>query len=228
METNTKGSGNAIISLLLGLLGIIAWIIPLIGLPITVIGLILGIIGLRSRSRGVAIAGITLCSLFLAFTIVNASIGSYLGATGQHQFLNSLASEIEIQNKPLAPTRLPTRRPSKTPVPGATRVMSKSDIRYTSEAEEQSPSDCTLWSSVTLTDVGKNLCVYGVIKHSTVRDDTLYLTFSNKSSDFFFVHYGGTWFEGVENNCAMAEGKIQQIGGSPVIVINQYDLYFCE
>lgn len=89
-------------------------------------------------------------------------------------------------------------------------------------------SGCTLWSSVTLSDVGKTLCVYGVVKHSTIRDGTLFLTFSNKNTDFFFVHYGGTWFEGVENNCAMAEGKIQQIGGSPVIVINQYDLHFCE
>jgi hypothetical protein len=232
METNTKGSGYAIISLILGLLGIIAWIIPLAGLPITVIGLILGIIGLRSRSRGLAIAGLTLCSLFLAATIINASIGAYMGATGQHQFINGFingfSTAVNDQNIPSTPTRFPTKRPTKTHVPGATQVMSKSDIRYTPVSEDQAPSGCTLWSNVSLADVGKTKCVYGTLENTAIRDGILYLTFSNNPEDFYFVHYGSGWWEGAQNTCHLAEGKIEQLGRSPVMVIDQYDLYLCE
>jgi hypothetical protein len=39
-----SGGGKAIASLVLGLLGILAWLLPLVGLPITLVGLILGIV----------------------------------------------------------------------------------------------------------------------------------------------------------------------------------------
>ena len=70
--------------MILGIVGLAAWLIPLIGLPITVIGLTLGIIALKSSNRGMAIAGIIMSTLGLVLTIINGSIGAYLGATGQH------------------------------------------------------------------------------------------------------------------------------------------------
>lgn len=85
-----KHNSKAIIALILGIFGLIAWFIPLFGAPITITGLILGIIGLKSSKRGLAIAAIVLCSIGLLLTIINASIGAYMGVTGQHTLLNTL------------------------------------------------------------------------------------------------------------------------------------------
>ena len=81
------GRGKATASLVLGLVAIVGWCIPLVGVPLTITGLVLGIKGLGSSRRGMAIAGITLCTIFLMLSIVNAGIGAYLGATGQIKFL---------------------------------------------------------------------------------------------------------------------------------------------
>jgi hypothetical protein len=80
----TKHNGKAIASMVLGIIGLIAWFIPLFGAPITIVGLILGIKGLKSSNRGMAIAGVVMCIIGLVATIINAAIGAYMGATGQH------------------------------------------------------------------------------------------------------------------------------------------------
>jgi uncharacterized membrane protein len=49
----------------------------------SVTSLVLGICGMNSTSRGMAIAGLTLSIIGLVLTIINASIGAFLGATGQ-------------------------------------------------------------------------------------------------------------------------------------------------
>ena len=77
----------AIASLVLGICGLFGWCIPCAGLPMGIVGLILGIKGLKSENRGMAIAGIVLCSLTLVASLINAVIGAYLGATGQHAFI---------------------------------------------------------------------------------------------------------------------------------------------
>lgn len=85
------GSGKAIASLVLGIIGMIAWFIPLFGAPITIVGLILGMRGLNSEGRGMAMTGMILSIIGLVLTIINASIGAYLGATGQHPLLNHIS-----------------------------------------------------------------------------------------------------------------------------------------
>jgi len=90
-------NGKATTGLVLGIVGLIAWFIPLVGAPITIIGLIFGIKGLKSLKRGMAIAGIVLCSIGLLASIVNASIGAYMGATGQHSIVNKILNK-ESQN----------------------------------------------------------------------------------------------------------------------------------
>ena len=76
--------GLAIASLVLGIVGMVAWIIPLFGFPAAMTGLVLGIMGQKSSAKTMAIIGIALSGLALVATIVNAAWGAYLGATGQH------------------------------------------------------------------------------------------------------------------------------------------------
>jgi hypothetical protein len=90
-------NGKATTGLVLGIIGLGAWFIPIIGAPITIIGLIFSIKGLKSLKRGVATVGIVLCFIGLFLTIVNASIGAYLGATGQSPLVNKILNK-ENQN----------------------------------------------------------------------------------------------------------------------------------
>ncbi len=76
--------GKAIASLVLGILGLVVWILPIIGLPVTIIGVVQGAKALHSRQRGMAIAGLILSVIGLVAAAINAAIGAYLGVTGQH------------------------------------------------------------------------------------------------------------------------------------------------
>jgi hypothetical protein len=80
-------NGRATASLVLGLISIIAWFIPVIGLPVTITGLVLGIKGLGPQRRGTAIAGIVLSIVFLVLTLLNAAGGVYLWWIGQHPLI---------------------------------------------------------------------------------------------------------------------------------------------
>lgn len=68
--------GMALASMILGLVGIVVWLLPILGVPVTIIGLILGILGVKSSRKGMAIAGIILCSLFLLASIGSSVIGA--------------------------------------------------------------------------------------------------------------------------------------------------------
>ena len=75
--------GFSIASMVLGIVGFLAWCIPLLGYPVCIVGLVLGILGRKKGGKGMAIAGIIMCAITLVLTLVNAALGAYLGATGQ-------------------------------------------------------------------------------------------------------------------------------------------------
>ena len=60
--------------------GILAWLIPLFGFPITILGLVFGIIGVKKGGKGIAIAGIVLSAITLLFTTIlrMGTLGIYL------------------------------------------------------------------------------------------------------------------------------------------------------
>ena len=83
---NNIGSNNptdkkatlALIGFILGLASIIAWYIPLIGVPVSICGIIFSGLGLNSTGRGKAIAGLTLSIIFLVVTLINSVMGVIL------------------------------------------------------------------------------------------------------------------------------------------------------
>lgn len=83
---HSASSGKAVASLVLGIVGLLAWLLPIIGLPVTIIGLVLGIGARRSPNSKMATAGIIMSLIGLVLTIANAAWGAYLGATGQLDF----------------------------------------------------------------------------------------------------------------------------------------------
>ena len=76
-------NGKATASLVLGIIGMLAWCIPLFGFPINLIGIIMGAKGLNSEKQGTGMAGLILSIIGMIFTVINAIYGAYLGATGQ-------------------------------------------------------------------------------------------------------------------------------------------------
>jgi len=82
MRPVSESGSKATASLVLGIIGLIAWFLPFIGFPITIVGLVLGIKGMRSVKRDRAIAGMVLSIIGLAATVANSLLGAIMGALG--------------------------------------------------------------------------------------------------------------------------------------------------
>ena len=78
--------GLSLTSMILGIAGFLAWCIPLVGFPVCITGLILGIIGIKKGGRGMAIAGIILCSITLLLTLGNSILGAILAVSAQQMY----------------------------------------------------------------------------------------------------------------------------------------------
>lgn len=63
------------VSLVLGICSLIAWLIPLLGFPVSIVGLIFGI-------KNKYTVGIVLNVIGLAITVANSAIGAFIGAGG--------------------------------------------------------------------------------------------------------------------------------------------------
>ena len=80
-----------VVSLLLGILSLGAWLIPTIGFPISLLGLIIavqtvrgvGMSDLRREDKALAVAGGVMCSLGLLASVGNFAYRTYLVVTGQ-------------------------------------------------------------------------------------------------------------------------------------------------
>ena len=77
MKDNTNRNGAATAGLVLGIIAVIAWIIPLFGAPISIVGLVQSVRGQKSLNKGKATAGLVLNIIGLVATIINATIGAY-------------------------------------------------------------------------------------------------------------------------------------------------------
>jgi hypothetical protein len=78
-ETPTNaGGGKAVASLVLGIFGMsgIAFLLPILGVPVTVTGIILGALDLKSPKREVALAGLILSGIGCGLSLLNALVGA--------------------------------------------------------------------------------------------------------------------------------------------------------
>ena len=68
----------ALTALILGIISTVAWIIPIIGLPVTIVGLVMGISARKSTRKWMAIFGIILCTIFLIAAVANSVAGAMM------------------------------------------------------------------------------------------------------------------------------------------------------
>lgn len=78
MEENHKTSGKSIASFILGLVGLIAWLLPLFGYPVTIVGIVLGCMARKTEKNGLNLAGIILSIITLVLTLINSILGVIL------------------------------------------------------------------------------------------------------------------------------------------------------
>ncbi len=74
-----QSSSHATTGLILGICSIIAWIIPLVGYPVTITGIVFSSKGLGAKNNGKAICGLVLSIIFLIFTLINSIVGAIIG-----------------------------------------------------------------------------------------------------------------------------------------------------
>ncbi|MBN1535044.1 MAG: hypothetical protein JXA20_20415 [Spirochaetes bacterium] len=94
MGEHDRLSQYAKASLILGIIGMLVWLFPFLGFPVSIVGLVLGLRSFELPGKGIPIAGIVLCVISLTFSSVNGGIGCYLGSTGQHNFMNSIIDQL--------------------------------------------------------------------------------------------------------------------------------------
>ncbi|MDS0528088.1 hypothetical protein NNC19_20545 [Clostridium sp. SHJSY1] len=75
MENTIKTSKSPLI---LGILGLIAWFIPIIGLPVNVAGIIVSIIKVKSEKTTISKVGLAFSIIGLILTFINGYLGYQL------------------------------------------------------------------------------------------------------------------------------------------------------
>ena len=69
------GRGQALAGLIVGIISLIVWFIPCVGLPVSIVGIIMSVIGRRSIShRTIATVGLVLSIIGLVVALVYNSI----------------------------------------------------------------------------------------------------------------------------------------------------------
>ena len=69
---------HGLTSMVLGLVGLVAWCIPLIGFPISIMAIILGVQAMKGIDRSKAIAGVVLGSVCLLLSAGNGILGAIM------------------------------------------------------------------------------------------------------------------------------------------------------
>ncbi len=73
--------GLAVAGFVLGIISLLAWLLPICGAPVAIIGLVLSILGRGSPTRRtLATIGLVLCIVGILLSVGNAAVGIYLAA----------------------------------------------------------------------------------------------------------------------------------------------------
>ena len=79
-ESRPSAGVKPALSVVFGLLGLVAWMLPVVGFPVTIIGFVLGCKGRSSDRRSLALAGMGLSLLGLLLCTGNSYLGALMGA----------------------------------------------------------------------------------------------------------------------------------------------------
>jgi hypothetical protein len=82
---------KSVVGLIFGILSLILWLVPLLGLPVAMVGLVFSIGDLKAGKKLATTA--LVCSIIgLVLVLINSVVGAYLGAIGDHAIANLIFS----------------------------------------------------------------------------------------------------------------------------------------
>jgi hypothetical protein len=114
-------------------------------------------------------------------------------------------------------------QPSASATPYNTTVPSTNTPLTQATARPVPPTSpaCLPAETISLTNVGKNLCVTGTVMGVNTTDNVTYIRFDDKTGSFYILLYGWFWKEAKPGVCVQVSGEIKKLGASPVIVLGQ-------
>lgn len=120
-----------------------------------------------------------------------------------------------FSHKPTSPTLEATNTSQAIAIPTRTSVPPPT---------QKSPN-CTIWSAITIADVGKTMCVYGIVRNSWFSENqwSQIFIFSSDSKALYWIKNNYIFEEGIDGHCAMVTGKIEKINDTPVIYLKNDD-----
>jgi hypothetical protein len=141
-------------------------------------------------------------------------------------------SLVSLKNKDIPET--PSGTPKKVPgVAGITQAFPTATATWTKTPTIVSPSKtvahmptstpteadgCADPLDINLDDVGKTMCVRGIITGMEERDVGFIVYFSDERGIFYLVTYDFVWDQAEPGDCIQITGEIQQLSNTPVLV----------
>lgn len=123
---------------------------------------------------------------------------------------------------PMLPSLTPTSTLTLRPTASATRVM---PTNTPTVAPSETPVyACVDFSTITLENVGLEMCVQGTVLNVVENPGNTLIVFSNEAGAFYLVTYDVAWPDGTIGNCYQVTGEIQRLLSSPVIVFGYNNL----
>ena len=171
---------------------------------------------------------------FFILLICGAAIWYFGFGPGKPGLEKALVALVKLAATPTAtltptPTALPptateTPRPTATRRPPASATPTQSAPPATALPTETQESDCRDYSTVTLEDVGQEMCVQGTVIRVIENQDNTLIVFSDQPGALYLVTYDVDWPEGTIGTCYQVSGEIEYLLNNPVVIFGYSDM----
>lgn len=85
------------------------------------------------------------------------------------------------------------------------------------------------WQELDLSDVGRDLCVTGIVKSAYDSGEAFFVTLGAAPDAFSILSYDWMFPDVAPGMCVAVEGTIEQLGSAPVYQVHYQDaVYGCE
>lgn len=108
-----------------------------------------------------------------------------------------------------------------------TKTLPQISITRTKTPTPSNKPQCTHWSKITLADVGRIICVNGIVYDSYWGGDIFYIRFSKEKNSFKFIVLNNYYFKDINGKCVQSTGEIKIFEKVLYMEVRE-KIYFCE
>ncbi|NPV77333.1 MAG: hypothetical protein HPY59_13300 [Anaerolineae bacterium] len=89
------------------------------------------------------------------------------------------------------------------------------------------PAGCRLWREIGVSDAGRKVCAYGVVKAAYLGGEITYIVFTEDTNTFRLINLEGKDYSKMVGRCVFAEGEVKTFGEIAYIEVEE-KLSLCE